>query len=189
MTAKLPKIGILGLQGAFQKHLEMFKRIGADAEIVVYPEQLRHIDGLVIPGGESTTMTKVIDDMRLRVELDTFRGPMFGTCAGAIMLSNDPRDARIRPLNRMQVTLDRNGFGRQVDSFIQDVELGIDQAPFRGIFIRAPRIVGIFDGVEILGKIEDEVVFVRNSNNLLTTFHPELSNDARIHEYFINRFF
>jgi len=184
-----PKIGILGLQGAFQKHHEMFKGIQVESHFTVYPEQIRECDGLVLPGGESTTMTKLINETHLRDELDAFSGPIFGTCAGAILLSKSTGDPRVQTLNRMDIRVDRNGYGRQVDSFIQSVQLTFDEKPFRGIFIRAPRIADFSDDVEILGEFGDEVVFLRNNNNLLTTFHPELSNDARIHQYFIDQFF
>jgi len=184
-----PRIGILGLQGAFQKHHEMFKGIHVESLFVVYPGQIRECDGLVLPGGESTTMTKLINEMHLRDELDAFSGPIFGTCAGAILLSKSMGDPRVQTLNRMDIRVDRNGYGRQADSFIQSVQLTFDENPFRGIFIRAPRIADYSDSVEVLGEFDGEVVFLRDNNNLLTTFHPELSNDVRVHQYFIDRFF
>ncbi len=189
MGGIFPKIGILGLQGAFQKHHEMFKGIQVEARFILYPGQIRECDGLVLPGGESTTMTKLISEMHLRDELDAFSGPIFGTCAGAILLSKSAGDSRVQTLKRMDIRIDRKGYGRQVDSFIQSVQLTFDKTPFRGIFIRAPRIVDFSDGVEVLGEFEGEAVFLRDNNNLLATFHPELSNDARVHQYFIDQFF
>jgi 5'-phosphate synthase pdxT subunit len=155
----------------------------------VYPDQIAECDGLVIPGGESTTMTKLINEMKLRDELDTFSGPLFGTCAGAILLSQNTGDPKVQALNRMDIRVNRNGYGRQVDSFIQSVQLTFDEMPFRGIFIRAPKIVDFSSEVAVLGTFENEVVCLRDSNNLLTTFHPELSGDERIHKYFIDHFF
>lgn len=189
MSRILPRIGILGLQGAFQKHHEMFTGTQVESRLILYPRQIHECDGLVLPGGESTAMTKLINEMHLRDELDAFSGPIFGTCAGAILLSKSTGDPRVQALNRMDIRIDRKGYGRQVDSFIQSVQLTFDQTPFRGIFIRAPRILDFSDEVEVLGEFDGEVVFLRDNNNLLATFHPELSNDARIHQYFIDHFF
>ena len=189
MTKTHPRIGVLGLQGAFQKHLDMFNRIQIPACRIVYPAQLTEIDGLVIPGGESTTISKILDDMRLRSAVREFSGPVFGTCAGAILLSEDGGDLRVQSLARISTSMKRNGYGRQIDSFLEPISLTFDAEPFPGIFIRAPRIGSVGAQVEILGKFEDEVVLVRNRNTLLATFHPELSHDSRIHQYFIRQFF
>ena len=189
MTKRHPRIGVLGLQGAFQKHLEMFAKIEVPAERVIYPEQIAQVDGLVIPGGESTTMSKILDEMQLRTAIREFSGPIFGTCAGAILLSEDGGDPRVQSLARISIGMKRNGYGRQVDSFREPVLLTFDQEPFPGIFIRAPRIGYLGNKVNQLGRFQDEVVLISNQNTLLATFHPELSDDSRIHQYFIRQFF
>ncbi|PIS29378.1 MAG: pyridoxal 5'-phosphate synthase glutaminase subunit PdxT [Candidatus Marinimicrobia bacterium CG08_land_8_20_14_0_20_45_22] len=178
-------IGVLALQGAFQKHVEMLNRIGVKSEVIRYGEQLRTIDGLIIPGGESTTMTKIIFEMRFLPDLEAFDKPIFGTCAGAILLSETCDDPNIQTFKRAPVKMLRNAYGRQVDSFTESVNLSFNDKPFSAIFIRAPKITECSSKVEILGRFNGEIVLVRYRQYLLSTFHPELKNDPRIHEYFI----
>ncbi|MDD5766914.1 MAG: pyridoxal 5'-phosphate synthase glutaminase subunit PdxT [Candidatus Marinimicrobia bacterium] len=179
------KIGVMALQGAFQKHVEMLDRIHIKSETIRYGEQLRLIDGLIIPGGESTTMTKIIMEMGILPELEVFDKPIFGTCAGAILLSEKCDDPNIQVIKKTPVKTLRNAYGRQVDSFTESVNLSFTNEPFPAVFIRAPRITDCTPEVEILGRFNGEIVLVRYQKYLLSTFHPELTNDPRIHEYFI----
>jgi 5'-phosphate synthase pdxT subunit len=181
------KVGVLGLQGAFVKHVSILAEIGIPAEVIRYPEQLNSCDGLIIPGGESTTMTKLIDEMNIREKLLVFKRPIFGTCAGAILLSNTNHDPRVRPLNLIPLETIRNAYGRQIESFTCDIKLTFDAAPFKAVFIRAPRFCNTNNRVEILGKLANEAVLVRYQNFLAATFHPELTDDARVHRYFIEQ--
>lgn len=184
---KQTKIGVLGLQGAFAKHIGILTKIGIPAEVIRYSEQLDSCDGLIIPGGESTTMSKLMDEMAIREKLLVFNRPIFGTCAGAILLSNSNHDPNINPLNLIPLKTIRNAYGRQVESFTSDIELTFDSAPFKAVFIRAPRFCEINDGIEILGNLANEAVLVRYQNILVATFHPELTDDTRIHCYFIEQ--
>jgi 5'-phosphate synthase pdxT subunit len=179
------KIGILGLQGAFAKHAQLLNRLGVEVELIRYAAQFEHCQGIVIPGGESTTMTKIINEMQLYEKLSNFPGVIFGTCAGAILLADDLNDPKVRSLKRVPIQIMRNAYGRQVDSFISPIQLSFDQEPFKAVFIRAPRFGRIEDHVQVLGTLNGEPVLVRNSHNLLATFHPELTDDERIHRYFL----
>lgn len=181
------KIGVLGLQGAFTKHIYILTKIGVSTELIRYPEQIDACDGLIIPGGESTTISKLIDEMNIREKLMAFSRPIFGTCAGAILLSDTNHDTRIAPLNLIPLKIIRNAYGRQVESFTDDIELTFDPSPFKAVFIRAPRFSEINNGVITLGKLANDVVLVRYKNILVATFHPELTDDARIHRYFIEQ--
>lgn len=183
------KIGIMGLQGSFQKHVDMLEKVGIKTEVVRYSWQFDSCDGLIIPGGESTTMAKIIEAMGIRPRLDAFDRPIFGTCAGAILLAKCCDDPKIRTLNRIPIKALRNAYGRQVDSFTERVNLSFDDMPFPAVFIRAPKLTDFSDGVEILGKFNGETVMVRYQQYLISTFHPELTNDTRIHEYFIQNMF
>jgi len=179
------KIGVLGIQGAFAKHISMLKNIGIQAEEVKYHEQIDQFDGLIIPGGESTTMSKFFDEMKIRSKLIVFEKPIFGTCAGAILLSGGVADPRVNSLNLVPIDADRNAYGRQTDSFIADINLEFDPKPFRAIFIRAPKLSNPAPEVKILGTFKDDIVLVCYRNILLSTFHPELTDDSRIHRYFL----
>lgn len=182
-------IGILGLQGACWKHRKILDLLKVNSEIVKYSGQVDSCDGLIIPGGESTTMLKLIDESGMREKLKQFPGPIFGTCAGAILLSEESEDDKVKTLGRIPVKIERNAYGRQVESFTQKVVLSFDKNPFPGVFIRAPKISCYKKEIEILGKLNGEAVIVKYKNNLLTTFHPELTEDTRIHEYFLNSMF
>lgn len=185
MIASKIKIGVLGIQGAFAKHIYMLKNIGVRAEEVKYPEQIDQFDGLIIPGGESTTMSKFFDEMNIRSKLIASNKSIFGTCAGAILLSRDTADPRVNSLNLVPINADRNAYGRQTESFIVDINLEFDPKPFQAIFIRAPKLLNPAPEVKILGTYKDDIVLVRYRNVLLSTFHPELTDDPRIHRYFL----
>ncbi|MBI2955072.1 MAG: pyridoxal 5'-phosphate synthase glutaminase subunit PdxT [Chloroflexi bacterium] len=184
-------IGILALQGAFVEHAGVLRGLGVETREIRLPEQLDGIDGLVIPGGESTTIGKLMVSFNLvEVLRDLARAgmPMFGTCAGMIVLAKDTVQRYDQPLlNAMNIVVHRNGFGRQVDSFEADLAMPVlGDKPFRGIFIRAPYIESIGEGVEILGKVPDgKVVCARQENMLVCAFHPELTDDPRLHRYFL----
>ena len=172
------RIGVLALQGAFREHAKTLRRLGAEVVEVRLPEELEGLDGLVIPGGESTTIMKLARIYGLDEAIRRFRGAILGTCAGMIVLDRDH-------LALADLEVDRNAFGRQVRSFEADVELDGEPEPLRGVFIRAPRIRETGPGVEVLGELDGEPVLVRDGRLLLATFHPELTDDPRVHERFL----
>jgi 5'-phosphate synthase pdxT subunit len=187
------KIGVLALQGDFSEHLTMLRQLGAQAVAVRLPDHLADLDGLIIPGGESTTIGKLAVAYHLLDALRTFgqHKAIWGTCAGAIFLSKDIH--RSQPLLKlMDITVERNAFGRQVNSFEVDLivpELSqVDPIvrPYHAIFIRAPLIEAIQDGVQVLAKLDDgRIVAARQGRLLATSFHPELTADDRFHRYFL----
>lgn len=185
------KIGVLALQGDFREHRQMLERIGVDTLEVRLPSDLERSDGLIIPGGESTTIGKLLVSFQLMEPLRaraTEGFPIYGTCAGAIVLSKDVRGRAVdQPLlGVMDTTIQRNAFGRQVDSFEIDLEVPVlGDPPFHAVFIRAPIIEKIGPGVEALARLPDgTVVAARQDNLLVTAFHPELTSDGRFHQYF-----
>jgi pyridoxal 5'-phosphate synthase pdxT subunit len=188
------RIGVLALQGDFAEHQVMLRRIGAEATQVRLPAQLDGLDGLIIPGGESTTIGKLAVTFGLIEPLRRFAGihPVWGTCAGAILLSRDAR--RKQPLLEvMDITVERNAFGRQVDSFEIDLTVPVladHDRPFRAVFIRAPLIESAGKGVEVVARLSDggagQIVAARQGHLLATSFHPELTGDDRFHRYFLS---
>jgi 5'-phosphate synthase pdxT subunit len=172
------RIGVLALQGAFREHAAALRKLGAEVVEVRLPDELDGLDGLVIPGGESTTMMRLAELYGLDDAIRGYRGAIFGTCAGLIVLDRDH-------WNRADLAVDRNAFGRQVRSFEADVVLAGDEIPLRGVFIRAPRIRDAGAGVEVLGELDGEPVLVRDGRLLLASFHPELTEDLRVHELFL----
>ena len=183
------KIGVLALQGDFAEHQVMLESLGADVIQVRLPEQLDGLNGLIIPGGESTTIGKLATAYGLMEPLKDFgrSHAIWGTCAGAIFLSKEAH--RPQPLlELMDIAIERNAFGRQVDSFEISLDvpcLGKD-APFHAVFIRAPLIESVGEGVEVLAKLEDgRIVAARQGRLLATSFHPEITNDNRFHRYFL----
>ena len=188
------KIGVLALQGAFAEHIDMLERLGVEAVEVRKPDQLARLDGLIIPGGESTTIGKLAVDFGLLEPLQTFAAgkPVWGTCAGAILLSRDAK--REQPLlGVMDIVVERNAFGRQVASFEVDLpvpalsKLGNGNKPFHAVFIRAPLIEAVRGDAEVLAKLDDgRIVAARQGRLLATSFHPELTRDDRFHRYFLS---
>jgi pyridoxal 5'-phosphate synthase pdxT subunit len=172
------RIGVLALQGAFREHAAALGKLGADVVEVRVPEELDGLDGLVIPGGESTTIARLAELYGLDDAIRDYPGPIFGTCAGMIVLDREHWGVA-------DLTVDRNAFGRQVRSFEADVELEGDEIPLRGVFIRAPRIRESGSDVEVLGALDGEPVLVRDGRLLLASFHPELTDDLRVHELFL----
>ena len=185
------KVGVLALQGAFREHREVLDALGVEAVDVRTPEQLGAVDALILPGGESTTMSKLLDTSALRApvaELLADGLPVLGTCAGMILLARDVVDGRPdqQSFGAVDIAVRRNAYGRQRDSFeaALDVE-GLTGGPFPGVFIRAPRIEAAGDGVEILARHEGDAVFARQRQVWVASFHPELSGDLRLHERFL----
>jgi len=185
------KVGVLALQGAFREQAETLVALGADATLVKTPEQLSGVDAMVLPGGESTTMDKLLDSSGLRTPLrDALRNgmPALAVCAGLIVLASEVVDGRAdqQPLGVIDVTVRRNGYGRQKDSFEADLAVsGLAGGPFPGVFIRAPLIERVGPGVEVLAIDEDQPVLGRQGAVLFATFHPELAADLRVHELFL----
>ena len=173
------KIGVLALQGNFREHAAMLRRLGADAVEVRKPEQLEGLDGLVIPGGESTTFMRLMRLYGLEDAIRRFVQPVLGTCAGLIVLDRDH-------LGLVDLDVERNAYGRQVASFEADLELAGEDRPLRGVFIRAPRVQSAGEDVEVLGELDGEPVLLRQGRFLVATFHPELTDDTRVHELFLD---
>lgn len=182
-------IGVLALQGAFIEHEKMLCRLGARPLQVRLPDDLLGLDGLIIPGGESTTIGKLAADYGLIEPLRQFARstPTWGTCAGMIFLAKDIGNDRQPILGVMDVAVNRNAFGRQVDSFEADLPIrGLPGGPFHAIFIRAPIVTRTEPGVDVLATLEDgTIVAVQQGHLLATAFHPELTGDERMHEYFL----
>lgn len=185
------KVGVLALQGAYASHLQAFACLGVEVLEVRTPEDLEKIDRLVIPGGESTTISMLLDSngMRVPIQESISEGmPVFGTCAGMIVLAREVLDGRDdqKPLGAIDITVRRNAFGRQVDSFESEIEVsGLDE-PFPSVFIRAPIVESIGEGVEVYARVDEKIVLCGTDSILVASFHPELSNDARIHEMFLS---
>jgi pyridoxal 5'-phosphate synthase pdxT subunit len=173
------RIGVLAVQGNFREHLRVLERLGAEGVPVRKPEHLEGLDGLIVPGGESTAITRLIRLYGLEEAIHAFDRPVFGTCAGMILL------ARGGALEQMDVDVDRNAYGRQVASFEADLELEDEVVPLRGVFIRAPRVGDVGPGVEVLAEREGEPVLLRQGRFLVASFHPELTEDTRVHERFL----
>ena len=180
------KIGVLALQGDFAAHQRRLEELGAEVVLVRKPAQFDELDGLVIPGGESTTFLKLIDERFFR-KLDEFvhSKPTFGTCAGAIMLAKDVENPHQPGLDALDITIRRNAYGRQIDSSIVEAPSALGTAPLEMVFIRAPRIERVGPEVEVLARRGDDPVLVRKGSVMAATFHPELSSDTRVHAEFL----
>jgi len=172
------RIGVLAMQGNFREHVAMLRRLGADAVEVRRPDQLEGLDGLVIPGGESTTFTRLMRLYRLDEALREFDRPVFGTCAGMIVLDRNH-------LGLIDLEVRRNAFGRQVASFETDLDLPGETRPLRAVFIRAPWIEDVGPDVEVLAEVDGHPVLARQGRFLVAAFHPELTDDTRLHELFL----
>jgi pyridoxal 5'-phosphate synthase pdxT subunit len=176
------RIGILAVQGNFREHSSMLRRLGAEAVEVRKPEQLDDLDGLIIPGGESTAIARLVRLYGLEEAIRSFERPLFGTCAGMILLDR-------RHLGLVDLEVSRNAYGRQVASFEADLELAGEDEPLRGIFIRAPRVNLRPEAgaeVEVLAELDGEPVLLRQGRVLVAAFHPELTDDTRVHERFLD---
>ena len=184
-------VGVLALQGAFRAHIDKLADLGAETTEVRRPEHLEEVDALIMPGGESTTMSMLLESSGLFDELSTRIDAgmaVFGTCAGLILLSSNIEDGRDdqRSFGRLDIDVQRNGYGRQVESFEAEIETTVTDEPVHSVFIRAPRIVRLGDDVEVLAEARGDAVLVRNGNALGAAFHPELSNSTKIHRLFLD---
>jgi 5'-phosphate synthase pdxT subunit len=183
------KIGVLALQGAFIEHEKMLHSLGVETSEVRMPEQLESLDGLIIPGGESTVIGKLATEYQLIEPLRQFAQskPTWGTCAGMIFLAHDIGIDRQPILGVMNIKVNRNAFGRQIDSFEADLQIKpLGEPPFHAFFIRAPLVTEVGEGVDVLAQLDDErIVAVQQGHLLATAFHPELTGDSRLHEHFI----
>jgi len=185
------KIGVLASQGAFAEHIAKLRQLEAEAVPVRLPEELEGLDGLVIPGGESTSIGRLMRDYKLTSEIrDRAKNglPVFGTCAGMILLAKKSSDAYLESLGLMDITVRRNAFGRQRESFEAELSIPLlGEKPFPGVFIRAPLIEQVNSQVEILARLADgTIVAVRQEKLLALAFHPELTDDLRFHQYFLD---
>lgn len=184
------RIGVLALQGDFAKHIEVLLSLGIEVQEVRRSQDLENCEGLIIPGGESTVMLRQIDFIQMRDALLTFaqQKPLFGTCAGLILMSQDIQSSPLQPLKLLDLEVERNAFGRQVESFQTFISLELTpEHPkvFPAFFIRAPRIRQWGKEVKVLANLEGEPILVQQGHHLGASFHPELTGDPRVHEYFI----
>jgi 5'-phosphate synthase pdxT subunit len=182
------KIGVLALQGDFREHIDILKKLGAEPVEVRSVEDLEGLSGLIVPGGESTTIGNLMVESGLLDGIRSFfykGGPVWGTCAGMVLAGSATMGSRQPLLGLMNALVERNGFGRQVHSFEKELEIeGFDE-PFLGVFIRAPFFEDVGPGVEVLSEVDGRIVAARGENILVTAFHPELTEDVRFHEYFL----
>jgi 5'-phosphate synthase pdxT subunit len=183
------RIGVLALQGAFREHISLLRGLGADAVEVRTPDELERCTGLVLPGGESTTIGKLLVSSGLDTALQDYRGPLLGTCAGMILLAREAGDGLSGQLllGLVDIVVQRNGYGRQLHSFEADVELEGSAEPLHGVFIRAPRIESAGAGAHVFARLDGEPVAVEQGRAIATSFHPELAGETRVHERFLER--
>jgi pyridoxal 5'-phosphate synthase pdxT subunit len=184
------KIGVLAAQGAFAEHIAALQRLDTEAVPVRLPGELKGVAGLIIPGGESTTISRLMADYDLMKEITKLAEdgmPVFGTCAGMILMARQISGNRAKSLGLMDITVKRNAFGRQVDSFETELQIPVlGKKAFPGIFIRAPKIEDCADDIEVLARLTDgTIVAARQGKLLATAFHPELTDDLRLHRYFL----
>ncbi len=185
------KIGVLASQGAFAEHIAVLKKLGVEASPVRLPRQLAGLDGLIIPGGESTTISKLMKDDDLISGIKKLAGegkPVFGTCAGMILLAKELPGSTVEPLGLIDISVRRNAFGRQNESFETELDIPVlGEKPFHGVFIRAPLIESVNGTTEVLARLEDgTAVAARQGKFLVSAFHPELTDDPRFHRYFLD---
>lgn len=183
----LPRVGVLAIQGDYAAHAEMLAGVGAGPVEIRKPEELAGLDGLILPGGESTTMLKFLTKHHFFEALKDYcsHHPVFGTCAGAILLAREVRNPAQRSLGVLDAVVERNAYGRQIDSAILTEQTSLAGGPLEMVFIRAPRIVTTGPGVQVLAFRENSPVLVRQGDVMAATFHPELSSDRRVHRLFV----
>ena len=180
------KIGVLALQGDFDAHRRRLEELGAEVVLVRKPEQFDEIDGLVIPGGESSTFLKLLSAAGFQKLNELVHSkPTFGTCAGAILLARQVENPHQPGLDAIDITIRRNAYGRQIDSTILEATTNLGDEPLEMVFIRAPRIEAVGEGVEVLATRDSDPVLVRKGSVMAATFHPELSSDTRVHAEFL----
>ncbi len=182
------KVGVLALQGDVREHVDILEKLGVEPVEVRDVEDLEGLAGLIVPGGESTTIGKILVESGLLDSVRSFfykGGPVWGTCAGMVLAASATTSGRQPLLGLMNALVERNGFGRQVNSFEKDLEIEGFEEPFTGVFIRAPFFEDVGPGVEVIGKVGEKIVAAKGENILVTAFHPELTDDHRFHEYFL----
>jgi len=184
----MTRIGVLALQGDFEAHASAYRTLGVEVVEVRRVAGLQRIEGLVLPGGESSTLLKLMEDepwFEALAEFHDAGNALFATCAGAILIARDVVGPTQRSVGLLGVTIQRNGYGRQIDSFEADLAVRGEEEAVRAVFIRAPRILAVDKHVEVLARLEDEPVLVRQANVIAATFHPELTDDRRLHSRFL----
>ncbi|MBW4839053.1 MAG: pyridoxal 5'-phosphate synthase glutaminase subunit PdxT, partial [Paenibacillaceae bacterium] len=182
------RVGVLALQGAVAEHIRSLEKTGVEVVTVKHAEQLAELDGLIIPGGESTTIGKLMRKYDFMEAIRDFSGqgkPVFGTCAGLIVMAKEIEGGEEAHLGLMDIKVSRNAFGRQRESFETDLDVKGLEVPLRAVFIRAPLITGVGEGVEVLSTYKDEIVTARQGHLLVSSFHPELTDDFSLHTYFV----
>ena len=186
--SETPRIGVLAIQGDYDAHAQALREAGAEPVLVRKPEELAEVDGLIIPGGESTTFLKFLERDGFLASLQEFvqQKPTFGTCAGCILLATEVRNPEQASLGVLHATVERNAYGRQIDSAIRTGETKLPGGPLEMVYIRAPRIAKIGQGVEVLAERDGFPVLVEQDHIMAATFHPELSEDRRVHQRFVN---
>ena len=183
------RIGVLALQGDFKEHIHCLNNLNVSTEEIRNPEQVKNIDGLIIPGGESTTISKLIKIFNFEKVIQNHvveKKALWGTCAGMIILAKTLTEVNPKPLGLIDIEVSRNWYGRQIDSFEKDINIVGLNTPFRAVFIRAPVIQKVGKNVSILGEENGYPIAVKSDNILATSFHPELTGDLRIHDMFVN---
>jgi 5'-phosphate synthase pdxT subunit len=185
------KVGVLAAQGAFAEHIEALNKLDIEAVPVRLPGELKGVEGLIIPGGESTTISRLMSAYDLMKEITTLAGdgmPVFGTCAGMILMAKQISENSITSLSLMNIRVKRNAFGRQIDSFETELQIPVlGKKAFPGVFIRAPKIENCANDVEVLARLADgTIVAARQGKLLVAAFHPELTDDLRFHRYFLD---
>ncbi|MEI6521264.1 MAG: pyridoxal 5'-phosphate synthase glutaminase subunit PdxT [bacterium] len=190
MSENKIQIGVLALQGDVREHIAMMRGLNVDCIPVRTADEISAVDGLIIPGGESTTVGKLLDrfgQMQAVRSLPGQNKPIYGTCTGMILLAKDIEDSNQHRIGLMDITIRRNAFGRQVDSFEEDLQIeGIPGGPVRAVYIRAPYVTRLGEGVQVLATTNSHPVMVRQGWLLASAFHPELTDDNRIHKYFLD---
>lgn len=191
MRNNIKKIGVLAIQGSVIEHIEMIKKLGLEPFLVHTRRELNNVDALILPGGESTTIGHIMK--KFSIDKDFIKRvkegmPVYGTCAGAILLAKKLIGGqRTTHFSLMDIEIERNAYGRQIDSFIDKIKIPLlGKIPFEAVFIRAPKIKKTGKDVEILAEYRGEPIMCREGNILISTFHPELTNDTRVHKYFLN---
>lgn len=185
-----PIVGVLALQGAYQKHIESLSRIGIQSKIIRQPSEISNCSALILPGGESTTISLLLQKNGLYEAIVRFADthPVMGVCAGMILMADEVDDDRITPLGLMPFKASRNYYGRQAQSFSADIKLSFDDKPFNALFIRAPAIESLAPEITILATHNEDAVMIGMGKHIALSFHPELSHDTRVHEYWLSHF-
>jgi len=179
-------VGVLAIQGDYQAHIDMLKKIRVESREVRTSEDLDNVTHLIIPGGETTTIHKVIRNNGIWRQLAGFEGPVLGTCMGSILMAGEIQEPKADGFSMLDIAVRRNAYGRQVNSFIAEGKFEFSDRPFEMVFIRAPKIVTIGDNVRPIAWLDDEVTGVMAGNKIAVTFHPELGNDVSVHKFFVS---